>query len=85
MGEHDPTLPQPASLLTSTQQIAAVYGDQIHQNDGIHLDGGVVDDQEWQNRWREVMAPTPQRYDVPTGRVGRLFVADESDELKGVV
>ena len=83
--EHDPTPPPPASPLTSTQKIAAVYGDQIHQNDGTHLDGGVVDDQEWQNRWREVMALPPQRYDVPTGRVGRLFVAAAADELKGVV
>ena len=50
MGERDPTSPPPASPLTSAQKIAAVYGDHIHQNDGTHLDGGVVDDKVWQAR-----------------------------------
>ena len=51
MGEHNP-LQTPAALapLTSTQKIATVYGDQIHQSDGTHLNGGVVDDKVWQAR-----------------------------------
>ena len=85
MGERDPTPPPPASPLTSVQKIAVVYGDQIHQNDGTHLDGGVVDDKVWQTRWKEVVTLPPQRYDVPTGRIGRLFVSAVASEMEGIV
>ena len=85
MGEHDPPQTPPVAASSCAQKLERVYGEKIHQNDGTHLDGGVVDDKVWQARWREVMALPPQRYDVPSGRVGRLFVQAVADELKGVV
>ena len=85
MGEHDPPPIPPAAASSCAQKLERVYGEKIHQNDGTHLDGGVVDDTVWQARWREVMALPPQRYDVPSGRVGRLFVQAVVDEMKGVV
>ena len=83
--EVDPPLTQPPTpALTSEQKLASVYGEQIHQNDGSHLDGGVKDDTTWQEHWTAVMSLPPQRYDVPSGRVGRVFVSAVAKELEGV-
>ena len=65
-------------------KLKEVYGDHIHQNDGTHLDGGIRDDGIWQERWRKIVGLPPQRYNVPNGAVGRLFVKELASELGGV-
>ena len=43
--------PERAHLL-----LQGVYGDFLHQNDGSHLDGGIVNDTACQRRWRRLAA-----------------------------
>ena len=62
----------------------SVYGDHAHSNDGRHLDGGVEDDEQWQQRWIRVAQHTPNRYTVPRGKVGRRFLIILTEELRGV-
>jgi hypothetical protein len=47
-----------------------VYGDDIHQNSGHHLDGDVADDTEWQKYWQQLVVYPSQMYDAPKGKVG---------------
>ena len=42
-------------------KLKGVYGDYPHQNDGTTLKGGVKDDEEWQKRWRKVIALPSRR------------------------
>jgi hypothetical protein len=55
-------------------KLKEVYGDYLHQNDGTHLDGGIQDDAEWQERWRKLVPLPAQRYQAPGGAVGRRFL-----------
>ena len=50
------------------------YGDHVHNNPGFHLDGGIADDQLWQQRWKRLVSGNPALYEAPQGRVGRKFV-----------
>ena len=43
--------PERAHLL-----LQGVYGDFPHNNDGLHMDGGITDDAAWQRRWRRLAA-----------------------------
>ena len=52
-----------------------VYGDFLHHNDGLHLDGGFTDDTIWQIRWRRLAAQLASWYTTPTGAVGRRFAS----------
>ncbi len=61
-----------------------VYGDYIHQNDGSHLDGGIVDDAVWQARWAKLIVLPAQRYNAPGGPVGRRFVRMLAEEMSGI-
>ncbi len=61
-----------------------VYGDYIHQNDRMHLDGGILDDKVWQDRWRKLIVLPSQRYNAPSGAVGRRFVRILTEELSGI-
>ena len=71
-------------LTYGERKLKEVYGDHLHQDDGTHLDGGIRDDAEWQARWRLIVGLPPQRYNVPNGAVGRLFVRELAAELSGV-
>ena len=44
MGEHDSPQTSPVTASLCVQNLERVYGEKIHQNDGTHLDGGMVDD-----------------------------------------
>jgi hypothetical protein len=66
------------------RKLMEVYGDYIHQNDGSHLDGGIKDDAVWQEHWRKLVILPPQRYDSPSGPVGRRFVRLLTKELEGI-
>ena len=42
----------PDYTLTEVDKIFdEVFGDHIHQNPGLHLDGGITDDATWQSYW----------------------------------
>jgi hypothetical protein len=66
------------------RRLDSVYGDHPHQNDGRHLNGGVADDPFWQARWKRVAGLPQSHYSVPSGRVGRRFLAMLTREFKGV-
>ena len=36
--------------------LQGVYGDDLHHNDGSHLDEGIADDAAWKRRWRPLAA-----------------------------
>jgi hypothetical protein len=61
-----------------------VYGDHVHQNPGTHLDGGIADDAKWQDYHRRLIVYPSQRYDAPSGKVGRRFVESITTLLDGV-
>jgi hypothetical protein len=73
-----------ATITDADRKLLEVYGDYIHQNDGTHLDGGIQDDAVWQEYWRKLVTLPPQRYDVPSGPIGRRFVRLLTKELEGI-
>jgi hypothetical protein len=48
--EHKGDLPG-NKLSDADRMLDTVYGDHVHQNAGQHLNGGVEDDQKWQDYW----------------------------------
>lgn len=74
-----------ATISEADLKLLEVYGDYIHQNDGSQLDGGIEDDLVWQARWRQLIALPSQRYDAPSGAVGRRFIRILTEELEGIV
>ena len=63
--------------------IYGVYQDWVHQNPGDHLDARIAEDIKWQARWKTLVCMPTQRYDVPSGKVGKIFVGILSIELDG--
>ena len=61
-----------------------VYQDWVHQNPGEHLDGGIVEDSKWQERWEKLVCMPTQRYDAISGKFGKRFAGILSGELDGV-
>ena len=66
-----------------------VYGDLVHANLGMLLDGGVRDDLAWQAWWCDLAVMPSRRYDAPSGKVGPQFVGtvgggDEGGALQTV-
>ena len=53
----------------------------MHQNNVIHLDGGIEDDGRWKNKWENLICLPTQLYDVLYGRVRKLFVETLVAEL----
>ena len=53
----------------------------MHQNPGDHLDGGIAEDSKWQARWKKLVFFPTQRYDTPSGKVGKISVGILSVEL----
>jgi hypothetical protein len=73
-----------ATILPVDLKLMKVYGDYIHQNDGLHLDGGVKEDGAWQEQWRQLIVLPSQRYNAPSGAMGRRFVHILTAELEGI-
>jgi hypothetical protein len=61
-----------------------VYGDHVHKNPGEHLDGGITNDQMWQDNWRQLIVFPSQTYDVPSGPIGCWFLETLTSLLKGI-
>jgi hypothetical protein len=51
-------LPGTAALAADIK-LMNVYGDYIHQNDGMHLDGGIANNPMCQERWANVLSCQP--------------------------
>eukprot|EP00978_Attheya_sp_CCMP212_P000831 scaffold1738_cov46-Attheya_sp.AAC.3 len=66
----------PNQVPTDTdRKLMGVYGDYMHQNDGMHLDGRITDDKIWQARWQKLVALPTKRYNAPGGHVGCQFLS----------
>ena len=61
-----------------------IYQDWVHQNPVEHLDVGIAEDSKWQERWEKLVCIPTQRYDPPSGKVGKIFVGILSVELDGI-
>jgi hypothetical protein len=40
-----------SSMTDADRMMDEVYGHHIHQNPGMHLNGGIANDARWQERW----------------------------------
>ena len=65
--------------------LQGVYGDFQQYNDGLHLEGGIIDDATWQHCWRRLAAQSASWYATPSGAVGRRFTAILAAEWRGVL
>ena len=74
-----PTQPQ-----TSFQKLEAAYGAALHHNDRTQLDGSIANNKLWQAYWRDIVALSPQRYNVLEGKVRRIFIDALNKELEGI-
>ena len=54
-------------------KLAEVFdGEYLRNNDGTHLDGNIVDDKVWQERYRSIIIYPLSQYDPPTnGSIGK--------------
>ena len=66
------------------RKLREVYGDTIHRSDGRHLDGGIANDNVWQDRYDTVVANPHQLYLPPQGKIGADLVSLMASELRGV-
>ena len=60
-----------------------LYGDHVHQNDGIHMDRCIKKNDVWQVRWQILVIPTGSRYRAPQGAVGWRFMKFLAEEFRG--
>jgi len=76
----------PAYEITAADLLLdSVFGDHVHANDGTQLSGDVPEDPLWQRRWRKLVAYSPQRYEVPKGRIGQRFLSMLAAEFDGII
>jgi hypothetical protein len=75
----------PGATISNTDLLFyEVYGDYVHQNSGQHLDGGIADDELWQNYWRRIIVYPSLTYAALSGAVGRRFVDMLAVILEGI-
>ena len=64
----------PGYVVTAADRLLdTAIGDHVHDNAGIHLDGGVATNALWQRRWRRMAQLSTTRYQAPAGKVGGGF------------
>ena len=67
-------------------KLAAVFdGECIRNNDGSYLDGGIKNDNVWQQRYKDIIIYPLQQYDLPNGPIGKAFILKLADEINGVL
>ena len=67
-------------------KLAEILDDEnVHNNDGAHLDGGILDDKLWQERYKIIFVYHLSQYVLPNGPVGRLLVRMISDKIDEVL
>ena len=74
-----------AILSEADRMIDKVFGDHVHQNPGTHLDGGIADDADWQERFHLLFPFSQDNYDLPSGAIGRRLVNLEADVINGII
>lgn len=75
----------PGYVLTEADKLLdLVYGDHLHDNDGLQLTGGVADDHVWQHRWQRIFKHPQYHYSLPSRGPGKRFVRILTNELQGV-
>ena len=62
-----------------------VYGEFPYHEEGLQLDGGVVDNAVWQSHWRRIDSQSVRWYATPQGVVGRRFTSILAEECWGVL
>ena len=65
--------------------LQGVYGDFLHHNDGLHLDGVIADDAAWQRRLRRLAAQSAIWYATPSWEIGPRLTAILAAEWRGVI
>jgi hypothetical protein len=70
IGDLPDTVPPECAL-----KLHAVYGDYIHANPGTHLDGGIADDDFWQDSYRRLTVRSPTLWQIPYGTNWKVSVA----------
>jgi hypothetical protein len=73
-----------ATLSDADRLLRMVYGDYVHHNSGQHLNGGVEDDQQWQDHWQWLIVYPSLTYNAPLGAVGCCFIEKLDALLDGV-
>ena len=68
-------------------KLAAVFdGEYIRNNDDSCLDGGIKNDNVWQQRYKDIIIYPLQQYDLPNnGSIGKVFVLKLADEINGML
>lgn len=67
-------------------KIASAFDGQcLRDNDGTHLDGGVVDDKLWQDRYHRLIMHPLNIHDLLSGPAGRSFIKSLCAEINGVI
>ena len=61
-----------------------IDGDYLRNNDGTHLDGKIVDDKVWQERYSSIIIYPLSQFDLPGGHIGISFVHLLVKEIDGV-
>ena len=75
---------QPGYVVTAADRLLdTAIGDHVHENAGIHLDGGIATDALWQRRWRRMALIATTRYQAPACKVGRRFLTILVAEFRG--
>ena len=61
------------------------HGEYLRNNDGTHLDGKIVDDKVWQERYISIIIYPLSQYDLPTnGTIGKSFLLLLAKEIDGL-
>ena len=61
-----------------------MYGRPISLDDGTHLDGGIKEDSDWQQCWKQIVGLPTQHYHVPKGRIGTQFIKTLAGVFGGI-
>ena len=60
------------------------HSEYLRNNDGTHLDGKIVDNKVWQERYRSIITYPLSQYDLPNGKIGKSFLHLLAMEIDGV-
>ena len=71
-------------LMAANDQLFRIYQGWELKNPGTYLDEIIEEDGKWQQRQKIYNFYCTQLYDIPSGRVGKWFVATLAVELNGI-
>ena len=71
---------QPAA----SRKLLEVYGNIVHQNNSLHLVGGIANGHIWQERHHHLLMVLTRRCYLPSDGVGKRFLKILAAELRSV-